>query len=123
MPQKPKKNLKLFYSIGEVARLLKLSEPTLRFWEGEFPQLSPQKSPNGTRQYRKEDIEIIKLIRHLVKEKGMTIPGARQVLIDRRAEAEKKFEVLERLTKVKEELLAIKKELDGVRLYSNPIKD
>lgn len=122
MALSPKKNLKLFFSIGEVAQMVNLSEPTLRFWEKEFPQLCPQKSPNGTRQYRKEDIELIKLIYHLVKEKGMTIPGARQILTDRREDAAKKLEILERLKTVRDELMAIKKELDGIKLYSNPIK-
>lgn len=113
MPLKPNKDLKLFYSISEVAQIFNVNESLLRFWEKEFPQISPKKSAKGTRQYRKEDIETIKLIYHLVKEKGMTIPGARQKLFDNKDTTTKNYEVITRLKSLKEELLAIKKELDG----------
>ncbi|KAA6306656.1 hypothetical protein EZS27_041682, partial [termite gut metagenome] len=69
---------KLFYSIGEVARMFDVNESLLRYWEKEFPQIAPYKNSKGTRKYRKEDVEIIGLIYYLVKEKGMTLPGARQ---------------------------------------------
>ena len=72
------KNLKLYYSISEVAAMFDVNESLLRFWEKEFPQLNPKKGGRGIRQYRKEDIETVKLIYHLVKERGMTLPGARQ---------------------------------------------
>ncbi|NDV57139.1 MerR family transcriptional regulator [Bacteroides sp. 519] len=117
-----KKDLKLFYNIGEVSRMLNVSETLLRFWEKEFPHIRPGKSPGGVRQYRKEDIDAIKLVYHLVKVKGMTLPGARQVLTDSREAETKKLEALERLQAVKEELLAIKRELEGIKLYSNPTK-
>ena len=67
------KELKLYYSISEVAEMFDVNESLLRFWEKEFPQIKPRKTSGGTRQYRKEDIETIKLIYHLVKEKGMTL--------------------------------------------------
>lgn len=60
------KNLKLYYSISEVAAMFDVNESLLRFWEKEFPQLNPKKGA-GIRQYRKEDIETVKLIYHLVK--------------------------------------------------------
>ena len=93
------KELKLYYSIGEVADMFGVNTSLLRFWEKEFPQISPKTAGRGIRQYRKEDVETIGLIYHLVKEKGMTLPGARQRL--------------NRLKAIKEELLAIKGELDG----------
>ncbi len=117
------KDLKLFYSIGEVARMFNVNESLLRFWEKEFPQqIAPRKTAGGTRQYRKEDIEAIKLIHHLVKEKGMTLPGARQQLNKNKDATVKNFEVLERLKDVKAELLAIKRELDGFQTskFDNP---
>jgi len=114
MPYKPNKNLKLYYSIGEVAEMFGVNESLLRFWEKEFPQISPKKTSHGTRQYTKEDVETVKLIYHLVKEKGMTLPGARQRLTDNKGEAIKNYEIVERLTKVKEELQAIRKELDRI---------
>ena len=76
------KELKLYYSISEVARMFDVNESLLRFWEKEFPQLRPKKGGRGIRQYRKEDIETVKLIYHLVKERGMTLPGARQRMKD-----------------------------------------
>lgn len=116
------KNLKLFYSIGEVARMFNVNESLLRFWEKEFPQIAPRKTAGGTRQYRKEDIEAIKLVHHLVKEKGMTLPGARQQLTKNKDNTVKNYEVLERLKNVKAELLAIKRELDGFQTskFDNP---
>ena len=59
------KELKLYYSISEVARMFDVNESLLRFWEKEFPLLRPKKGGRGIRQYRKEDIETVKLIYHL----------------------------------------------------------
>lgn len=67
----------------------------------------------GIRQYRKEDVETIGLIYHLVKEKGLTLPGARQRLKDNKEATVRNYEIVNRLKGIKEELLAIKKELDG----------
>lgn len=122
MALKSEKDLKLFYSIGEVARLFNVNESLLRFWEKEFPQIAPRKTAGGTRQYRREDVETIKLIYHLVKEKGMTLPGARQQLSINKEATERNHEVLERLKGVKAELLAIKRELDGFQTskFDNP---
>ena len=107
------KNLKLYYSISEVAAMFDVNESLLRFWEKEFPQLNPKKGGRGIRQYRKEDIETVKLIYHLVKEKGLTLPGARQRLKDNKEATVRNYEIVNRLKGIKEELLAIKKELDG----------
>ncbi|GAE83977.1 MerR family transcriptional regulator [Bacteroides reticulotermitis] len=105
--------LKLYYSIGEVADMFGVNQSLLRFWEKEFPQINPRTGGRGIRQYRKEDVETIGLIYHLVKEKGMTLPGARQKLKTNKDNTERNYEILNRLKTVKEELLAIKKELDG----------
>ena len=127
------KELKLYYSIAEVADMFGVNASLLRFWEKEFPQISPRTTGRGIRQYRKEDVETIGLIYHLVKEKGLTLPGARQRLKDNKeatvrnyeivqpthvycAFAEvtvRNYEIVNRLKGIKEELLAIKKELDG----------
>ena len=109
------KELKLYYSISEVAEMFDVNESLLRFWEKEFPQIKPRKTSGGTRQYRKEDIETIKLIYHLVKEKGMTLPGARQKLKDNKENTIRNFEIVEHLKSIKEELLAMKKELDEIK--------
>ena len=61
------KKLKLYYSIGEVAQMLGVSETLLRFWEKKFPQLNPKRAGRDIRQYRQEDVETAKMIYHLVK--------------------------------------------------------
>ena len=107
------KELKLYYSIGEVADMFGVNPSLLRFWEKEFPQISPKTAGRGIRQYRKEDVETIGLIYHLVKEKGMTLPGARQRLKDNKEATVRNYEIVNKLKAIKEELLAIKRELDG----------
>lgn len=106
------KNMKLYYSITEVADMFGVNPSLLRFWEKEFPQIAPKTGSRGVRQYRKEDVEVVRLVYHLVKEKGMTLPGARQKLKDNKESTVRNFEIINRLREVKEELLAIKKELD-----------
>lgn len=107
------KDLKLYYSISEVAQMFDVNESLLRFWEKEFPQLSPKKGSRGVRQYRKEDIETVKLIYHLVKERGMTLPGVRQRMKDNKETTLRNFEIVDRLKTIREELLSMKKALDG----------
>lgn len=106
------KELKLYYSIGEVAEMFDVNPSLLRFWEKEFPQIAPKTGGRGVRQYRKEDVETIGLIYHLVKEKGMTLPGARQKLKDNKEATVRNFEIVNRLKAIKEELLAIKNALE-----------
>ena len=105
--------LKLFYSISEVAEMFNVNESTLRFWEKEFPALAPNKAGRGIRQYQQKDIELIKLIHHLVKEEGMTIPGARQRLKVNKDNTDKKVEVLERLKAIRTELAGMRDALDA----------
>lgn len=106
------KNLKLYYSISEVAQMFGVNESLLRYWEKEFSFISPKKTGGKVRQYKKEDIDNIKLVYHLVKEKGMTLAGAKQRLKQNKETASNNAEVVERLKKIKEELLSIRKELD-----------
>lgn len=106
------KNFKLYYSIAEVAEMFDVNQSLLRFWEKEFPQIAPKTSGRGIRQYHKEDVDTIALIYHLVKEKGMTLPGARQKLKDNGEATIRNFEIVNRLKDIREELLSIKKELD-----------
>ena len=96
------KELKLYYSIAEVADMFGVNASLLRFWEKEFSQISPRTTGRG-----------IHLIYHLVKEKGLTLPGARQRLKDNKEATVRNYEIVNRLKGIKEELLAIKKELDG----------
>ena len=107
------KNLKLYYSISEVATMFGVNESMLRFWEMDFPQLNPKKAGRGVRQYRKEDVETVKLIYHLVKERGMTLPGARQRMKDNKENTLRNFEIVDRLKAIREELVGMKLALDA----------
>lgn len=71
---------KLYFRIGEVARLCRLPAYVLRFWETEFPQLKPVKSSTGQRMYRRRDVESVLRIKKLLYEDGFTIAGARTQL-------------------------------------------
>jgi DNA-binding transcriptional MerR regulator len=71
---------KLYFRIGEVAKLCKLPAYVLRFWESEFPQLKPMKSSTGQRMYRQREVESALRIKKLLYEEGFTIAGARQQL-------------------------------------------
>lgn len=70
---------KLYFRIGEVARLCEVPPYVLRFWESEFPQLRPNKGGTGQRLYRKRDVEMALRVKRLLYDEGYTIPGARQV--------------------------------------------
>ena len=97
MAYNPKKDLKMYYSIGEVAKMFDVNESLLRYWEKEFPIISPKKAGGNIRQYRKEDIENIRLVYHLVKEKGMTLQGAKLRLKANKEKTVQTAEVLDRL--------------------------
>lgn len=114
MAYNPNKELKLYYSISEVAKMFNVNESLLRYWEKEFPIISPKKAGGNVRQYRKEDIENVRLIYHLVKEKGMTLQGAKQRLKANRETVVRTAEILDRLKLIREELVSMRKELDYV---------
>lgn len=103
---------KLYYSIGEVAEIFHVNESNLRFWEKEFPKvIKPKKNAKGTRSYTKEDIESIRLVYFLVKEKGMTLEGARKRLNEEKKGMTAQFELAENLKRIKAELLKLQDEL------------
>lgn len=114
MALNPNKELKLYYSIGEVAEMFGLTETLLRYWEKEFPNITPRKSGRNIRQYSEADIEQVRIVNNLVKVKGMKIAAARAALKNTRSDVERNVEVLSRLQNVKDELLNLKKQLDGL---------
>ena len=75
---------KLYFRIGEVSSLTGLEAYVLRFWETEFKGISPKRTESGQRLYRKEDVELIVQIKHLLHEKKFTIQGAKQYLSSKR---------------------------------------
>ncbi|MCD7976015.1 MAG: MerR family transcriptional regulator [Tannerellaceae bacterium] len=103
---------KLYSSIGEVAQMFGVNESTLRFWEKEFDIIQPRKTGKGTRFYRQEDIEAVRLIYHLVKERGMTLAGARQKLKNNKEVTIRQEQIVNRLKMIREELLSMKAAFD-----------
>jgi len=80
LPGSPEIPDKLYFKIGEVSELLGVEPYVLRYWETEFPALSPKKSGTGHRLYRRKDVELLLRIKHLLYEKKFTIEGARQTM-------------------------------------------
>ena len=110
------KNLKLYYSIKEVAEMFELNESTLRYWETMFPYLKPKtQGPNKVRQYSEKDIEQIRLIHNLVKERGFKLASARKIINANLDGADRKAEVMSRLMSVRDDLQALKHQLDGLQ--------
>jgi DNA-binding transcriptional MerR regulator len=111
MPYKEKKVEKLYYSIGEVARMFNVNASLIRFWEKEFDIIKPKKNKKGNRFFTKQDIENFNLIFHLVKERGLTLAGAKKKLRENREDAINNFEVVKTLNEIKNVLLEIKESL------------
>ena len=110
------KDLKLYYSIKEVAEMFDLNESTLRFWETEFPYLKPKTAgPNKVRQYSKKDIEQIQLIHNLVKVRGFKLAAAKKIINQNRNGAERKSDVLTKLITIRDDLQLLKRQLDGLQ--------
>lgn len=107
------KDLKLYYSINEVAEMFGIKDTTLRFWEREFPkQINPKKTSRNVRQYTKDDIEQIRIIHNLVKVRGLKISAARELLKKNKSGVQQEAELVARLQKIRAELIAIKKDLE-----------
>lgn len=88
---------RLFYAIGEVSQLLGETQATLKYWEREFDHIHPKTTARGTRQYTQKDIEALRAIQRLLRQKGLTISGAKAELRQRKAELELREQALNRL--------------------------
>ena len=113
--QNQEENKKLFYKMSEVSKLLDVAPSLLRFWEKEFDIISPRKTEKGTRFYKKEDIDAVRLVYHLVKERGLTLAGAKQKLKDNKETVIQQEEIVTRLKQIKEELLDLKAAFDALQ--------
>jgi DNA-binding transcriptional MerR regulator len=111
VPYKKPKIEKVFYSISEVADLFGVNTSNIRFWENEFDILKPHKNAKGNRMFTKDDIENLKLIYHLLKERGMTIKGAQMKLKNNKEDTIQNFEVVKRLQGIRQILVDIKDEI------------
>ena len=108
------KNLKLYYSISEVAAKFGVAESLLRYWEKEFPSIKPKKTNRLVRQYSAQDIEEIHLIYNLVKVRGMKIAAAREVLKKNREGVARNAQLINTLESVRSELLSLRRELEDL---------
>lgn len=106
------KNLKLYYSIKEVATMLNVSESMLRFWEKEIPMIKPKTTGNNIRQYTQTDIDNIKVVYNLVKVRGFKLAAARKMLRENRQQVDGNARIMESLIKVRNDLKELKKQLD-----------
>jgi DNA-binding transcriptional MerR regulator len=102
---------KRYYGIGEVAKAFEVNTSLIRFWEKEFDVLQPKKNAKGNRKFTPQDIKNLQLIYHLVKERGFTLEGAKIHLKEEKQKTLSTFEVVQKLQKVKAELLKIKDQL------------
>lgn len=111
MESENKKKDKLFYTIGEVATMFDVNASLIRYWEGEFDIIKPQKNKKGNRLFTQKDVDNFHLIWHLVKERGMTLSGAKKKLKENKAETEHNFELVKKLNEIKTLLIEIKNEI------------
>lgn len=104
---------KLFYSMGEVAEMFDVNASLLRYWEEQFPMLKPKRNKKGNRHYTPQDVELLKTIYHLVKERGMRIDGAKKALREQRRSGEvaRNAELMERLQRIRALLVEVREQL------------
>ncbi len=104
---------KLYYSMGEVTEMFDVNASLLRYWEEHFPMLKPKRNRKGNRSYTPQDIEVLKRVYHLVKERGMRIEGAKRVLSEERrvGHVASNAELMERLQRVRAILVEVREEL------------
>lgn len=111
MPYKEREISKLYYTMGEVTKMFGVNASQIRFYEKEFDVLQPKKNKKGDRRFSEKDIETLKIIFHLVKEKGYTLQGAAAYLKDNRDEARENQRVIDSLEKLKKFLLEVRDSL------------
>ena len=111
MAYKEKEIEKLYYSIGEVAEIFTVAPSLIRFWESEFDIIKPKKNRKGNRQFTKEDIDNVRTIFHLVKEKGFTLQGAKEMLRNDSQAVKDKMEMLDSLRSVRKFLVELREKM------------
>jgi DNA-binding transcriptional MerR regulator len=111
MAYKEKEIEKLYYSIGEVAEIFNVAPSLIRFWESEFDIIKPKKNRKGNRQFTKEDIDNVRTIFHLVKEKGFTLQGAKEMLRNDTVAVRDNMELIDSLRDVRRFLVELRDKL------------
>lgn len=112
MAYKEKKIEKLYYTIGEVAAMFDVNTSLIRFWENEFDTIKPKRNNKGNRLFTKQDVENFYIIFHLVKERGLTLDGAKKKMKENKDDTINNFEVVKSLQNIKSLLLEVKESLE-----------
>ena len=112
MPYKEPKVEKLYYTIGEVSNMFNVNTSLIRFWEKEFDIIKPKKNKKGNRLFTKEDIENFQIIFHLVKERRMTLEGAKKKMKENKEDTLNNFEVVQSLNSIKKMLIEIRGKME-----------
>lgn len=102
---------KRYYRIGDVAEFLGVPQATIRYWEIEFPEISPSRTPTGIRQYTPADIETLRIIHYLLKVKGLKVDAAKTQMELNRNNISKKLKVISELQDIRTELEVMLKSL------------
>lgn len=102
---------KRYYRIGEIAKAFDVNASLIRFWDKEFEALKPKKNAKGNRRFTPEDVQNLKLIYNLVKERGYTLEGAKNYLKEQNQKSLNDFDIITKLEHVKNELIKIKNQL------------
>ena len=105
---------KKFYKIGDVSEILGIPESTLRYWETQFTIIKPKRNKKNIRYYTPSDIETISKVYYLVKEKGLKLDAAQAQIRHNRDGVDKRFDAIEQLKGIKQQLLAFQQSLDEV---------
>ena len=111
MPYKAKPTEKLFFSIGETAKMFDVNVSLIRFWEKEFDILKPKKNKKGNRLFTKKDLDNLQIIYHLVKERGFTLEGAKKKLKENKEDTINNIEIINRLKEIRAFLVELREEL------------
>jgi len=111
MAYKEKEIEKLYFSIGEVSEMFNVAPSLIRFWESEFEIIKPKKNRKGNRQFTKEDIDNVRTIYHLVKEKGFTLQGAKEMLRNDSQSVKDKMEMMDSLRRVRSFMVELRDRL------------
>jgi DNA-binding transcriptional MerR regulator len=102
---------KRYYSTGEVAKAFNVNASLIRFWDKEFEALKPKKNAKGNRRFTPEDVQNLKIIFNLVKERGYTLEGAKTYLKEQNQKSLNDFDIITKLERVRNELIKIKNQL------------
>lgn len=111
MPYKEREINKMYYTMGEVTEMFGVNASQIRFYEKEFDVLQPKKNKKGNRLFTPEDIENLKIIFHLVNDKGFTLKGAKEHLKNNSGEVKENQKIIASLEKLKDFLLKLNEEI------------